>query len=109
MAQNTTIEWTECTWNFVTGCSKISPGCMNCYAKRMAHRLQAMEQVNYRNGFDVTTHPHMLLKPFGWRTPKIIFVNSMSDLFHEEVPDGFIVKGFDVMEQVDRHTFQVLI
>lgn len=108
MAQNTTIEWTECTWNPVTGCSKTSPGCKNCYAARMAHRLQAMGQKNYRNGFEVTTHPHMLLKPLAWRTPKMIFVNSMSDLFHEDVPDGFIERGFDVMEQADQHTFQVL-
>ena len=108
MAQNSKIEWTDGTWNFVTGCSKISPGCKNCYAARMANRLQAMGQENYRNGFEVTTHPHMLLKPFGWRTPKMIFVNSMSDLFHEDVPDGFIEKGFDVMQHADHHNYQVL-
>ena len=108
MAQTTKFEWTDCSWNFVTGCSEISPGCKNCYAKRMAHRLKAMGQLKYRNGFEVTIHPHMLLRPFEWHIPKMIFVNSMSDLFHEDVSNGFIEKGFEVMEQVDQHTFQVL-
>jgi protein gp37 len=108
MAQNTNIEWSECSWNPVTGCNKISPGCKNCYAERMAHRLQAMGQENYRNGFEVTTHQHMLLRPFEWRKPKMIFVNSMSDLFHKNVKDEFIEKIFDVMQYADHHEYQIL-
>ena len=108
MSINSPIEWTECTWNPVTGCNEISPGCKNCYAKPMSNRLQAMGQENYRNGFEVTTHQHMLLRPFEWRKPKMIFVNSMSDLFHNEVPDEFIEKAFDVMQHADHHNYQVL-
>jgi len=108
MAENSTIEWTECTWNPTTGCSKISPGCKNCYAERMSHRLKCMGQENYRNGFKVTTHEHMLEKPSQWRKPKMIFVNSMSDLFHKDIPDTFISETFDVMRQNEKHTFQVL-
>jgi len=108
MAQGSTIEWTESTWNPVTGCSKISPGCMNCYAERMAMRLQAMGQPNYERGFKVTLQEHMLELPLGWKKPQTVFVNSMSDLFHKEVPDAFIRRVFDVMSRASWHTFQVL-
>lgn len=86
MASITKIEWTEATWNPVTGCSKISRGCKNCYAERLAYRLQAMGQTRYRNGFEVTLQPDLLNQPDKWRSPRTIFVNSMSDLFHDEVP-----------------------
>lgn len=108
MATKSSIEWTESTWNPVTGCTKISAGCMNCYAERMALRLQAMGQPNYRNGFEVTLHEHMLRLPFTWKKPRKIFVNSMSDLFHESVPTEFILRVFDVMNKADRHRFQIL-
>jgi len=108
MAVNSCIEWTETTWNPVTGCTKISPGCKNCYAERMAHRLQAMGQENYRNGFRVTLHERMLPLPLEWRKPRMIFVNSMSDLFHKDVPTEFIEKTFTVMRKASWHTFQVL-
>jgi len=102
------IEWTESTWNPLTGCTKVSPGCKHCYAERMALRLQAMGQLNYRNGFILTIHPHVLELPLSWKQPQMIFVNSMSDLFHEEVPEEFIQKVFDVMHQANWHTFQIL-
>ncbi|MFO7898710.1 MAG: phage Gp37/Gp68 family protein [Planctomycetota bacterium] len=108
MATKSDIEWTESTWNPVTGCTKISAGCENCYAERMARRLKAMGQPNYRNGFEVTCHPHMLDVPARWKTPQIVFVNSMSDLFHERVPAEFIRKVFGVMNEIDRHIYQVL-
>jgi protein gp37 len=108
MAHNTGIEWTETTWNPVTGCTKISPGCKNCYAERMALRLQAMSQPNYRNGFKVTLHERMLPLPLMWRKPRMIFVNSMSDLFHKDIPTSFIEKTFTVMRKASWHTFQVL-
>lgn len=108
MAQNSKIEWTECTWNPVTGCSKISPGCKHCYAERMALRLQAMGQPNYRNGFNVTIHQHMLELPLKWRNPKKIFVNSMGDMFHRLVPDDFVVESFRVMTKAAQHQFQLL-
>jgi protein gp37 len=104
----TKISWTEETWNPLTGCTKISPGCKHCYAERMSKRLQAMGQANYRNGFELTLHEHALEKPLKWKTPKMIFVNSMSDLFHKDVPVEFIQKVFDVMRRADWHTFQVL-
>jgi len=104
----TKIEWTESTWNPVTGCTKISAGCANCYAQRMARRLRAMGQANYRNGFRVTCHDHVVEQPLRWRTPRSVFVNSMSDLFHEEVPEDFIASVFDVMRRAKRHRFQVL-
>ena len=90
MATNSDIEWTDATWNPVTGCTKISPGCKHCYAERLANRLQAMGQVNYRNGFEVTLQPQLLELPVRWKSPKRIFVNSMSDLFHAEVPLPYI-------------------
>lgn len=108
MAINSGIEWTETTWNPVTGCTKISPGCKNCYAERMAYRLQAMGQPNYRNGFKVTLHERMLPLPLEWRKPRMIFVNSMSDLFHKDIPTEFIEKTFAVMRKASWHTFQVL-
>jgi protein gp37 len=108
MANNSSIEWTESTWNPVTGCTKISPGCKNCYAERMAYRLQAMGSPSYANGFELTTHEHILERPFQWKRPQMIFVNSMSDLFHQDVPLDFIQKVFDVMRRASWHTFQVL-
>lgn len=108
MAQHSKIEWTESTWNPVTGCTKISAGCQNCYAERMAKRLHAIGVDNYRNGFEVTLHSHVLNKPLSWKQPQTIFVNSMSDLFHESVPDYFIQNIFDVMRKASRHRFQVL-
>ena len=107
MAQSK-IEWTQATWNPVTGCTKISPGCKHCYAERMAKRLQAMGQPNYANGFNLTLHEHMLQKPLEWKTPQTIFVNSMSDLFHKNVPVSFILRVFEVMKQAYWHNFQVL-
>jgi len=104
----TSIEWTESTWNPVTGCTRISPGCQHCYAERMTRRLKAMGQARYRNGFRVTTHPEALDLPLSWRKPQVIFVNSMSDLFHEKVPAEFIQRIFAVMGQAERHVFQIL-
>jgi len=108
MARNSKIEWTESTWNPVTGCSKISVGCRNCYAERMALRLKAAGSRNYANGFRVTPHPHVLNTPLRWRQSRTIFVNSMSDLFHRDVPFDFISKIFDVMCQASHHRFQAL-
>jgi len=102
------IEWTESTWNPVTGCTKLSAGCLNCYAERMARRLHAMGHPNYRNRFRVTCHEHVLGKPLTWKKPRTIFVNSMSDLFHEDVPRRFIAAVFSVMKQAHWHRFQVL-
>lgn len=102
------IEWTESTWNPITGCTKISLGCQNCYAERMALRLQAMGNEKYKNGFKLTLHEDVILEPLTWKKPSVIFVNSMSDLFHEEVPDDFIFRLFDVMEKANQHTFQIL-
>jgi len=108
MAAQSKIEWTESTWNPVTGCSKVSPGCKHCYAERMARRLKAMGHPNYARGFELRMHEHMLDLPLSWRKPRMIFVNSMSDLFHRAVPVEFIQRVFDVMRQASRHTFQVL-
>jgi len=102
------IEWTGSTWNPVTGCTKISLGCKNCYAERMAKRLQAMGQSNYCNGFKLACHEHVLELPLKWKKPQTIFVNSMSDLFHRKVSKTFIKKVFDVMNKASLHTFQVL-
>ena len=108
MGANSSIEWTESTWNPVTGCTKVSPGCKHCYAERLAERLQAMGQRNYRNGFKLTLQPHMLDLPLQWRKPQRIFVNSMSDLFQKEVPPAYILRVFDVMRRAYWHQFQVL-
>jgi protein gp37 len=105
---HSSIEWTEQTWNPVTGCTKISPGCEFCYAEKFAYRLQAMGADNYKNGFKLTLHRHMLEKPLGWKKPSIIFVNSMSDLFHKDVPERFIVAVFEIMNQAYWHQFQIL-
>jgi len=108
VAQVSSIEWTEATWNPVTGCTKISPGCRHCYAERMAKRLKAMGQPRYRNGFRLTLQPDALEVPLRWKRPRMIFVNSMSDLFHKSVPLEFIRQCFDVMASAAQHTFQVL-
>lgn len=108
MGANTSIEWTEATWNPVTGCTKVSIGCERCYAERMALRLQGMGQPNYARAFEVTLHPHALRLPLTWKKPRMIFVNSMSDLFHQEVSLDFIQKVFDVMRRAHRHTYQIL-
>lgn len=108
MATNSQIEWTEMTWNPVTGCTKISQGCKNCYALRMSKRLKAMGTDRYRNGFDVTLHWDLVDLPKKWRMPRVIFVNSMSDLFHEAVPLAFIQAVFRTMADCPQHTFQVL-
>jgi protein gp37 len=108
MAHGSDIEWTESTWNPITGCTKISPGCTNCYAERMALRLQAMGQSNYAKGFKLTLQSHMLEIPLRWRKPQTIFVNSMSDLFHKDVPLEYIHQVFEVMRRAHWHRFQVL-
>ena len=102
------IEWTEETWNPTTGCNKISAGCKFCYAEIMSHRLQAMGQQKYKNGFQLTLHEAELNRPYTWKEPKIVFVNSMSDLFHKDVPIEFIQRVFKVMNDTPQHTYQVL-
>ena len=108
MADHSHIEWTDSTWNPVTGCTKVSQGCKHCYAQRMAKRLQAMGVARYANGFQVTLHPDLLDLPRRWKNSRMIFVNSMSDLFHPKVPEAFIENVFAVMADTPRHTFQVL-
>ena len=108
MATQSSIEWTESTWNPVSGCTKISAGCLNCYAERMAKRLKAMGQARYKNGFKVTLHPEALKEPYGWKKSRVVFVNSMSDLFHDAIGDDFIQKVFTVMNENRQHTFQIL-
>lgn len=108
MSTHSPIEWTESTWNPLTGCTKISPGCKHCYAERMSLRLKAMGQPNYRNGFRLTLHEDALEIPLRWTKPQYVFVNSMSDLFHEDVPEEFIQQVFDVMRRARIHQFQVL-
>jgi protein gp37 len=108
MGAKTGIEWTQATWNPVTGCTKISPGCKNCYAERMAVRLKAMGNPSYTNGFNVTMHENLLGLPLSWKKPQNIFVNSMSDLFHRDVPLEFIQSVFDVMNKAHWHRFQIL-
>lgn len=108
MATKSQIEWTEMTWNPVTGCTKISQGCKHCYAERLAMRLRAMGVERYANGFAVTLQEDLLKVPLGWLKPRIVFVNSMSDLFHESVPVEYIAQIFEVMNQCPQHTFQIL-
>jgi protein gp37 len=108
MATISSIEWTEATWNPVTGCTKISPGCKHCYAEVMARRMVAMGMARYRNGFELTLQEDMVTAPLRWRKPRVIFVNSMSDLFHREVPEDFILRVFETMCRAEQHTFQVL-
>lgn len=106
--RQTKIEWTESTWNPVTGCTKISPGCSRCYAERMSRRLKSMGQPNYANGFRLSVHDRLTNLPLSWKTPQTVFVNSMSDLFHKDVPSEFIFKVFDVMNMANWHTYQIL-
>jgi protein gp37 len=108
MSNLSSIEWTQATWNPVTGCTKVSPGCKNCYAERMALRLKSMGQRNYKNGFELTVHQHMLDLPLRWVKPRSIFVNSMSDLLHPSVPEEFIYSVFTIMNRAHWHVFQVL-
>jgi protein gp37 len=108
MGDNSAIEWTDATWNPVTGCTKVSPGCKHCYAERLALRLHAMGNPRYRRGFDVTLHEDQLELPLRWKSPRRIFVNSMSDLFHDDVPVPFIERAFEVMGRAHWHVFQVL-
>ena len=108
MSDHSAIEWTDATWNPVTGCTKISPGCKHCYAERLAQRLQAMGSYRYRNGFKVTLQSDIVDLPLKWKQPKVIFVNSMSDLFHEQIPDEYISAVFRTMKSAHWHTFQVL-
>ncbi len=108
MSTNSKIEWTETTWNYITGCDKISAGCLHCYAEKMSLRLKAMGQEKYKNGFELTLHPNELLLPYTWKKPRTVFVNSMGDSFHESIPLEFTLKAFRVMNECQQHTFQVL-
>lgn len=117
MSDRSAIEWTEATWNPTTGCDQVSPGCENCYAMTLAKRLKAMGQAKYQNdgdprtsgpGFGLTVHPDALKVPYGWRSPRTVFVNSMSDLFHARVPLDFVRQVFQVMADTPQHTYQVL-
>ena len=108
MAQKSAIEWTESTWNPVTGCTKVSPGCQHCYAERLSERFRGVPSHPYEMGFDLTLRPERLVQPLKWKRPRRVFVNSMSDLFHEDVPDEFIDRVFAVMSISRGHTFQVL-
>jgi protein gp37 len=101
-------EWTDATWNPVTGCTKISAGCDDCYAERFSERFRGTRGHPFETGFDLTLRPERLEQPLGWRRPRMIFVNSMSDLFHKEIPQEFIARVFDTMEAAPWHTFQVL-
>lgn len=108
MADKTSIEWTNATWNPVTGCTKVSPGCDHCYAERFSERFRGVKGHPFENGFDLTLRPDRLKQPLQWKKPRMIFVNSMSDLFHKDVPEEFIHRVFDTMEAADWHTFQLL-
>lgn len=108
MSGKSKIEWTETTWNPITGCTPISAGCQHCYAARFAKRLQAMGNPRYKNGFQVTVHNDLIRAPLKWKKPQMVFVNSMSDLFHDEISDETIIQIFEIMNQSPQHTFQVL-
>jgi protein gp37 len=108
MATQSAIEWTEQTWNPTTGCTKVSPGCKNCYAEAMAQRLHAMGAPGYESGFKLTLQPGRLGQPLGRKKPTVYFVNSMSDLFHEDIPDAYLDQVFDTIARAPQHTFQVL-
>ena len=108
MGYESAIEWTDTTWNPVTGCTKITRGCDNCYAERIAERFRGTRGHPFENGFDLTPRPERISQPLSWKKPRMIFVNSMSDLFHKDIPTEFIDSVFDTMEQADRHIFQVL-
>lgn len=108
MSAHSSIEWTDATWNPVTGCTKISAGCDNCYAERFAERFRGVVGNAYERGFDLTVRPERLEQPLRWRKPRMVFVNSMSDLFHKDIPDNYIDRVFDVAEKANWHTFQIL-
>jgi protein gp37 len=108
MADGSAIEWTEATWNPVTGCSKVSPGCAHCYAETFAERWRGIAGHPYEQGFDLRLWPQRLEQPLRWARPRMIFVNSMSDLFHEDIPFEFVEQVFDVMVAAEHHTFQIL-
>src|SRR5207249_8963176 len=108
MADNSAIEWTDATWNPVTGCTEVSPGCDHCYARTIAERFRGVPDHPYEQGFDLRLWPSRLELPLKWKTPRRIFVNSMSDLFHKDIPDDYIIRVFDVMVKADWHIFQVL-
>jgi len=108
MSFNSSIEWTGDTWNPVTGCTKVSPGCKNCYAERFALRLQKIGQTKYAAGFNLTLHPTVLYEPYNWKSGRVVFVCSMSDLFHEKVPADFIIQAFQIMADTPRHIYQIL-
>ena len=108
MSDGSAIEWTEATWNPVTGCDQISPGCAHCYAKTFAERWRGLPGHHYEQGFDLRLWPQRLEQPLAWKRPRRIFVNSMSDLFHEDIPDDYVAEVFAVMEKADHHVFQVL-
>lgn len=108
MGDKSAIEWTDASWNPSTGCSKVSPGCKNCYAERLSGRLKAMGNPKYKTGFQFTLHKDALDLPLKWKQSRKIFVNSMSDLFHEEMPDDFLMECFDVMRKADWHIYQIL-
>lgn len=108
MAQKTAIEWTDTTWNPVTGCTKISAGCDNCYAERLSERFRGVEGHPFENGFDLTLRPERISQPLSWKKPRMVFVNSMSDLFHKHIPTEYIAEVFLTMERADWHVFQVL-
>lgn len=108
MAENSAIEWTDTTWNPVTGCTKISAGCDSCYASRFSERFRGVPGHPFESGFDLTLRPERLLQPLGWKRPRMVFVNSMSDLFHKEIPKAHIAAVFDTMEKAHWHTYQVL-
>jgi len=108
MVTKSKIEWTEATWNPITGCTKVSDGCQNCYAEKMANRLYEMGNHRYKNKFNVTVHPELIEQPLKWHKPRIIFVNSMSDLFHEKVEFSYIKAIFNVMNKAKQHIFQIL-
>lgn len=106
--KKTKIEWTEITWNPTTGCNKVSSGCQNCYAESFSKRLQSMGNPKYRNGFQLTLHPEVLNEPLKWKLPRVVFVNSMSDIFHEKIPISFIKEVFEIMNKTPQHTYQLL-
>ncbi len=108
MAENSAIEWTDTTWNPVTGCTKVSAGCDNCYAARFSERFRGVPGHPFETGFDLTLRPERLLQPLGWKRPRMVFVNSMSDLFHKEISQAHIAAVFDAMERANWHTYQVL-
>jgi protein gp37 len=108
MSENSAIEWTDTTWNPVTGCTKVSAGCDNCYAERFSERFRGVKGHPFRTGFDLTLRPERVLQPLDWKRPRMIFVNSMSDLFHKDIPKPYISAVFDTMEKADWHIYQVL-